>query len=55
VAKKAELARIKPLRGCWGAVEVGQEYEELWPETWEAEHEEKVSQKLVCITKVGVQ
>ena len=50
-AKKAELARVKPLRGCWGAV--GQGYEERWPETWEAELEAKVSQKLVCITKVS--
>ena len=41
MAKKAELARVKPLRGCWGAV--GQGYEERWPETWEAELEEKVS------------
>jgi hypothetical protein len=32
---------------------VGQGYEELWPETWEADLEEKVSQKLVCITKVS--
>ena len=34
---------------------MGQGYEECWPETWEVEHEEKVSEKLVRITKVGVQ
>ena len=50
-AKKAELARLKPLRGCWGAVGLG--YEERWPDTWEAELEAKVSQNLVCITKVS--
>lgn len=32
---------------------MGQGYEERWPETREAELEEKVSQKLVCITKVS--
>lgn len=50
LAKKAELARVKPLRGCWG--EFGAGYEERWPQTWEAELKAKVAQKLVCITEV---
>ena len=49
-ARKAELARVKPLKGCWGGA--GRGYEKRWPETWEAELEEKIGQKLVCITKV---
>jgi hypothetical protein len=50
-AKAAELARVRPLKGCWGANGAG--YKERWPGTWEAELEDKVSQKLVCITKVN--
>ena len=41
-AKRAELARVKPLRGCWGSF--GEGYEERWPGTWETELEAKVSQ-----------
>ena len=50
-AKRAELARVKPLRGCWG--DIGTGYEERWPDTWETELEVKASQKIVCITKVS--
>jgi len=50
-AKTAELERVKGLKGQWGAI--GRGYKERWPDTWEAELEAKVSQKLVCITKVS--
>jgi len=42
---------VKGLKGQWGAI--GRGYKERWPDTWEAELEAKVSQKLVCITKVS--
>ena len=50
-AKAAEEARVRPLRGQWGLA--GKGYKERWPATWEAELDAKVSQKLVCITKVS--
>ena len=44
------LGKVMRLRGCWGPA--GHGYEERWPDKWEAELDAKVSQKLVCITKV---
>ena len=46
----AELARVKPLGGCWGAV--GRGYEERYPETWEAEVRDAVNKKLCCVTDI---
>jgi|AntAceMinimDraft_1070359.scaffolds.fasta_scaffold22423_1 hypothetical protein len=51
-AKKitAELARVKPLRGCWGTA--GHGYEERWPDTWQAEVRARVNKDWCCITDI---
>ena len=49
-AKAGELARVRPMRGVWGAV--GDGYEKRWPDTWEQELLKKLNGpgRLRCVT-----
>ncbi len=51
---KAEVLRVKGMKGCWSTFPNG--YEQRYPETWplEVAHALKRSRKIICITDIMV-